>query len=70
MGCEDGLGYTPSKSEGDVYQPLSSYSHTHTYTSCGSTALFCLPCLEKEGELGDMKTFGGGGEPERERPLC
>lgn len=29
MGCEDGLGYTPSKSEGDVYQPLSSYSHTH-----------------------------------------
>lgn len=38
--------------------------------SCGSTALFCLPCLEKEGELGDMKTWGGGGEPERESPRC
>lgn len=41
----------PREKEEDVYLPLSS-AHTHTciFSNCGGEALFCLPCLEKEGE--------------------
>ena len=28
----------------------SAATLSHTFSDCGGAALFCLPCLEKEGE--------------------
>lgn len=54
----------PRKKERDVYQPFSSY--THAFSNGGGAALFCLPCLEKEGEQVTQR-LGGEEESESER---
>ena len=58
MGCEDGFGCSVSgrEEERDVYQALSSY--IHVFSNCGGAALFCLPCLEKEGEQVTQRLWG------------
>lgn len=48
MGCEGLATVCPREKKRDVYQLLSSY--THAFSNGGGAALFCLPCLEKEGE--------------------
>lgn len=52
MGCEeDGFGYCVSEGEKKRCLSTTLQLHSHTHSSdCGGAALFCLPCLEKEGE--------------------